>query len=61
MTSALMWQASGVPLSFGYRAFCRVLQRIRLSCRKDTDLAIEVVMLRREVTVLRPKIQRLAL
>jgi len=56
-----MWQASGVPLSFGYRAFCRVLQRIRLSCRKDTDLAIEVVMLRREVTVLRPKIQRLAL
>lgn len=29
-------------LSFLCRAFCRVLQLIRLSCRTDTDLAIEV-------------------
>ena len=49
-----MRRASGdgplVPLP---AAFCRVLQLIRLSCRKDADLAIEVVMLRHEVAVLR--------
>ena len=50
-----------MALSFLYRAFCRVLQLIRLSCRKDTDLAIEVVMLRHEVTVLRRQIHRPAL
>jgi putative transposase len=50
-----------VALSFLYRAFCRVFQLIRLSCRKDEDLAIEVVMLRHEVTVLRRQIHRPAL
>jgi putative transposase len=42
-----------VTLSFLYRAFCRVLQLIRLVFRRDTDLAIEVVILRHEVAVLR--------
>ncbi|MHB1488297.1 MAG: integrase [Acidimicrobiales bacterium] len=41
-----------MALSFLYRAFCRVLQLIRSTCRCDTDLAIEVVMLRHEVAVL---------
>ena len=45
-------------LSFLYRAFCRVLQLIRLICRTDTDLAIEVVMLRHEVAVLRRQVHR---
>ena len=36
----------------------RVLQLIRLSCRKNTDLAIEVVQLSHEVTVLRRQIHR---
>lgn len=30
-----------MSLTFLYRAFCRVLQLIRLSCRTDKDLAIE--------------------
>jgi hypothetical protein len=42
-----------MTLSFLYRAFCRFLQLIRLIGRGDTDLAIEVVMLRHEVAVLR--------
>ena len=50
-----------VTLSFLYRAFCRVLQLIRLICRSDTDLAIEVVMLRHEVAVLRRQVHRPAL
>jgi len=50
-----------VALSFLYRAFCRVLQLIRFSRRKDADLAIEVVILRHEVTVLRRQIHRPAL
>ena len=50
-----------MALSFLYRAFCRVLQLIRLTCRADTDLAIEVVMLRHEVTVLRRQVDRPAL
>jgi hypothetical protein len=48
--------------SFLYRALCRVLQPIRLICLSDTDLAIEVVLLRHEVAVqgrevLRPRLQ----
>jgi putative transposase len=50
-----------VARSFLYRAFRRVLQLIRLSCPKDADLAIQVVMLRHEVTVLRRQIHRPAL
>jgi hypothetical protein len=42
-----------VTLSFFYRAFCRVLQLIRLIRRSDADLAIKVVLLRHEVAVLR--------
>jgi len=55
-------RASGtVTLSFLYRAFCRVIQLIRLIARKDTDLAIEVVVLRHEVAVLRRQVHRPAL
>jgi putative transposase len=50
-----------MTLSFLYRAFCRLLQLIRLFGRSDTDLAIEVVMLRHEVAVLRLQIHRPAL
>jgi putative transposase len=47
-----------VTLSFLYRAFCRVLQLIQLIGRSHTDLAIEVVMLRHEVAVLRRQVHR---
>ena len=47
-----------VPVS---GVLCRVLQLIRLTCRADTDLAIEVVLLRHEVTVLRRQVDRPAL
>ena len=41
-----------MTLSFLYRAYCRVLQLICLIGRRDTDLAIELVILRHEVAVL---------
>ena len=50
-----------MTLSFLYWAFCRILQLIRLIGRSDTDLAIEVVMLRHEVAVLRRQVHRPAL
>ena len=50
-----------MTLSFLYRAFCRALQLIRLIYRGDTDLAVEVVMLRHEVAVLRRQVYRPAL
>jgi len=50
-----------MTLSFLYRAFCRVLQLIRLIGRSDTDLAIEVFILRHEVAVLRRQVHRPAL
>jgi len=50
-----------VTLSFLYRAFCRVLQLIRLIFRCDTDLAVEVVVLRHEVAVVRRQVHRPAL
>jgi hypothetical protein len=37
-----------MTLSFLYRAFWRVLQVVRLLAGSDSDLAIEVVMLRHE-------------
>ncbi|HVA09659.1 MAG TPA: integrase core domain-containing protein [Acidimicrobiales bacterium] len=57
-----MRRASGaVTLSFFYRAFCRVLQLIRLISSKETDFAVEVVVLRHEVAVLRRQVHRPAL
>jgi putative transposase len=50
-----------MTLSFLYLAFCRALQIIRLVGRSDTDLAVEIVMLRHEVTVLRRQVHRPAL
>jgi len=50
-----------MTLSFLYRAFCRVPQLIGLIGRSDTDLAVEVVMLRHEVAVLRRQVHRPAL
>jgi putative transposase len=47
-----------MSLSFLYQAFCRVLQLVRLMGRSDEDLAVEVVMLRHEVTVLRRQVHR---
>ena len=50
-----------MALSFLYLAFVRVLQLIRLSWRSQEDLAIEIVVLRHEVAVLRRKVTRPAL
>ena len=43
---------------FPYGAFCQVVQLAWFSCRKDTDLAIEVVMLHHEEAVLRRQVNR---
>ena len=48
-------------LSFLYLAFVRVVQLVRLSCRAQDDLAIEIVILRHEVAVLRRQVERPAL
>ena len=48
-------------LSFLYVAFVRVVQLVRLSCRAQDDLAIEILMLRHEVAVLRRQVDRPAL
>jgi hypothetical protein len=50
-----------VALSFLYIAFVRSLQLVRLSWSEQQDLAIEVVMLRHEVAVLRGQVARPAL
>jgi putative transposase len=50
-----------MALTFLYRAFCRVLQVLGRLARDRTELAVEVVMLRHEVTVLRRQVARPAL
>jgi putative transposase len=50
-----------VALSFLYLAFVRTLQLVGLRRREADDLAIEVVMLRHEVAVLRRQVARPAL
>lgn len=50
-----------VAISILYLAVRRVLEPIRLCLRKDADLAVEVVMLRHEVSVLRRQKHRPAL
>jgi putative transposase len=48
-------------LSFLYLAFVRVLELLRLQRRNAGDLAIEVIVLRHEVEVLRRQVTRPAL
>ena len=50
-----------MALSFLYLAFVRIVQLLRLSRRESRDLAIEVVVLRHEVAVLRRQVDRPAL
>jgi putative transposase len=50
-----------MALSFLYLAFTRILRLVRLSRRDRDELAIEVVMLRHEVSVLRRQVVRPAL
>ena len=50
-----------MAMSFFYLAFTRILQLLRLSRQDRDDLAIEIVMLRHEVTVLRRQVVRPAL
>ena len=45
-----------MALTFLYLAFVRTLQLVRLSRRDTMQLAIEVVMLRHEVAVLRRQV-----
>jgi len=47
-----------MALSFLYIAFIRVLELLRLRSCDTTDLAIEVVLLRHEVAVLRRQVAR---
>src|SRR5271169_5298549 len=50
-----------MALSFVYLAFVRILQLLRLFRRDNEDLAVEVVVLRHEVAVLRRQVDRPAL
>ena len=47
-----------MALSFLYIAFIRVLELLRLRGNDTTDLAVEVVILRHEVAVLRQQVAR---
>ena len=50
-----------MALSFPYLAFVRMLQLVRLSRSEQQDLAIEIVILRHEVAILRRQVVRPAL
>jgi putative transposase len=50
-----------MALSFLYLAFVRTLELLRLCRRNNEDLAVEVVILRHEVAVLRRQVERPAL
>ena len=50
-----------MALDFLYRAFCHVLQIVRRLRRDRMELAVEVLMLRHEVMVLRRQIARPAI
>src|ERR1039458_7882756 len=50
-----------MALSFLYLAFVRILQLVRLGRRDSDELAVEVVMLRHQVAVLRRQVVRPAL
>ncbi len=50
-----------MALSFLYLAFTKILQLVRLGQRDGDELAIEIVMLRHEVAVLRRQVVRPAL
>ena len=50
-----------MALSFLYLAFVRILQLMRLGQRDSEELAVEIVMLRHEVAVLRRQVVRPAL
>jgi hypothetical protein len=52
------WRRWVVALSFLYVGFVRLLQLVRLSWVEGEDLAIEVVKLRHEVSVLRRLVAR---
>jgi hypothetical protein len=47
-----------MALSFFYVAFVRILELLHLSGRDNEELAVEVVMLRHEVAVLRRQVAR---
>ncbi len=50
-----------MALSFLYQAFCRLLAILRRIGRERSDLAVEIAMLRHEVSLLRRQIARPAL
>ncbi len=61
MPGLLRGEHPAVTLSLRYGAFGRLIQLIGIAFRRETDLAIEVVMLRHEVGILRRQVRRPAL